>query len=240
MRRERRDRDFLDHGDLVSIEREWIRRRSQWFGENARVTSQVHEEEDSSTSVRPIPASADAINNLRRRIIRIEDKGEEIECTICQEGVEIGTILAQMPCQHEYHDICIRQWLALNGTCPICRFTLCTSHLTPDPNLWGRTPLPNTYRSQYASREQEYPDQELQTGVYRIAHTSSTNSLTAPFTSRIGLASIPVLTPIPTPASLRSMARGHSTESATWYHDASLFTTNISRCESRNSMDELD
>lgn len=30
----------------------------------------------------------------------------------------------QLPCLHIYHEPCIRPWLELHGTCPICRQNL--------------------------------------------------------------------------------------------------------------------
>lgn len=34
------------------------------------------------------------------------------------------SIFRQLPCQHIYHENCIRPWLELHGTCPICRQNL--------------------------------------------------------------------------------------------------------------------
>jgi hypothetical protein len=50
------------------------------------------------------------------------------DCAICQDefidpkDVSRKPVFARMlPCEHKYHDECIRPWLRRNGTCPICR-----------------------------------------------------------------------------------------------------------------------
>lgn len=41
-------------------------------------------------------------------------------CGICM--VEIGDeMIGLLPCDHEYHEPCIRRWLSTKSTCPLCR-----------------------------------------------------------------------------------------------------------------------
>jgi len=40
-------------------------------------------------------------------------------CAICLSEVEIGEVVAQLPCNHCFHEACIRNWLATGGMCPM-------------------------------------------------------------------------------------------------------------------------
>ncbi|KAF0743248.1 hypothetical protein AaE_008561 [Aphanomyces astaci] len=43
------------------------------------------------------------------------------ECVICQVDIGIGVHVVQMPCQHIFHPDCLKQWLDIRNSCPICR-----------------------------------------------------------------------------------------------------------------------
>jgi len=45
---------------------------------------------------------------------------EEEQCVICRVEFESGENLKLLPCQHHYHEGCIRQWLLINKQCPMC------------------------------------------------------------------------------------------------------------------------
>ncbi|KAK4377248.1 hypothetical protein RND71_003544 [Anisodus tanguticus] len=44
-------------------------------------------------------------------------------CCICQEEYTAGDIMGTLDCGHEFHTNCIKQWLELKNTCPICKMT---------------------------------------------------------------------------------------------------------------------
>ena len=46
---------------------------------------------------------------------------DDESCCICSDNYEQATLVAQLPCDHYYHHTCIKKWLAINNTCPICR-----------------------------------------------------------------------------------------------------------------------
>lgn len=43
------------------------------------------------------------------------------ECPICQEEFEPGDDIVQLTCHHIFHKDCIKKWLKINKTCPICK-----------------------------------------------------------------------------------------------------------------------
>ena len=40
-------------------------------------------------------------------------------CTICMEDKNV--VWTCLPCKHWFHTHCIKQWIAKNPTCPLCR-----------------------------------------------------------------------------------------------------------------------
>lgn len=52
------------------------------------------------------------------------------QCSVCWEDFLLKEDVRQLPCTHIYHDPCIRPWLELHGTCPICRQNLGSSDNT--------------------------------------------------------------------------------------------------------------
>lgn len=53
-----------------------------------------------------------------------EQVNSKLQCSVCWEDFVLKENVRQLPCQHVYHEICIRPWLELHGTCPICRQNL--------------------------------------------------------------------------------------------------------------------
>ncbi|GLJ24367.1 hypothetical protein SUGI_0465210 [Cryptomeria japonica] len=71
----------------------------------------------------PPPATRSVVDNLERE--RIEENREFL-CCICQAILLVGEIIMRMPCNHEYHEGCILQWLETSNSCPACKYELPT------------------------------------------------------------------------------------------------------------------
>lgn len=48
----------------------------------------------------------------------------KLQCSVCWEDFLFKEMVHQLPCLHVYHETCIKPWLELHGTCPICRQNL--------------------------------------------------------------------------------------------------------------------
>ncbi|KAK8522896.1 hypothetical protein V6N13_115844 [Hibiscus sabdariffa] len=51
-------------------------------------------------------------------------ESEDGECVVCLEEWKPGEAVKEMPCKHKFHDGCIEMWLAIHGTCPVCRYKM--------------------------------------------------------------------------------------------------------------------
>jgi len=67
----------------------------------------------------PPPASDNAISNLKNTKFHSDHLSKE--CTICQDEYKNEETLLEMPCEHDFHEECLVNWLKLHNTCPICR-----------------------------------------------------------------------------------------------------------------------
>ncbi|GAB5591462.1 hypothetical protein Unana1_06362 [Umbelopsis nana] len=75
----------------------------------------------------PPPASEEAIASLKSRKTAIKDIDNNQDCSVCKEDFVISEDVLTLPCEHFFHRECIKQWLLVNGTCPICRYSLADS-----------------------------------------------------------------------------------------------------------------
>lgn len=86
-----------------------------------RVISQLIDQNNNGSA--PAPASNTAIQSLPKKRIDREMLGSDgkAECSICMDGVELGTEVTVLPCTHWFHFSCIEAWLSQNNSCPHCR-----------------------------------------------------------------------------------------------------------------------
>ena len=49
------------------------------------------------------------------------DNEDDVNCSICLDNFEIGSMICELKCKHYYHKECIDEWLNENNTCPNCR-----------------------------------------------------------------------------------------------------------------------
>jgi len=73
----------------------------------------------------PEPATPEMMAQLPANTV-LDEHCALSSCTICQDAVQKGDILSQLPCQHGFHRGCLLQWLQLHNSCPLCRASLQT------------------------------------------------------------------------------------------------------------------
>lgn len=78
--------------------------------------------EDDDIGAAP-PAATSAVDDLERETI---EGNRDFLCCICQSALLAGEKCVKMPCNHEYHEECILQWLETTNSCPACKFELPT------------------------------------------------------------------------------------------------------------------
>ncbi|KAJ8985453.1 hypothetical protein NQ317_017085 [Molorchus minor] len=85
-------------------------------------------------STGPPPLPKDVIDALPMVEVTVEQVTAKLQCSVCWEDFKLEESVRQLPCLHIYHEICIRPWLELHGTCPICRQNLLTNERNSDSN----------------------------------------------------------------------------------------------------------
>ncbi|XP_050294124.1 E3 ubiquitin-protein ligase Iruka isoform X2 [Anthonomus grandis grandis] len=75
-------------------------------------------------STGPPPLSKAVIDAIQVVEVSQEQVSQNMQCSVCWEHFSFKEQVRQLPCFHIYHELCIRPWLELHGTCPICRQNL--------------------------------------------------------------------------------------------------------------------
>lgn len=100
----------------------------------ARIVSQLMEQHQGNA---PPPASAERINNLPKEIVSQKELDEETECVVCQDNFKPQEEVVKLPCEHIYHEECVKRWLESHDACPICR-----TPITPESERQNRPNRP--------------------------------------------------------------------------------------------------
>ena len=69
-------------------------------------------------------ASAVSVEALRYRKPRDDEVG--MKCSICFDCYATDEVVVAMPCSasHVFHERCVKEWLARDDSCPLCRSSL--------------------------------------------------------------------------------------------------------------------
>ncbi|KAK9477897.1 hypothetical protein V1514DRAFT_332798 [Lipomyces japonicus] len=81
---------------------------------------------------RPAPADETAIASLPSRILSESEVGGE--CAICKDDYAEKETVTVLPCAHLFHPPCIKHWLSISDSCPICRHPLNENNKTSVEN----------------------------------------------------------------------------------------------------------
>ncbi|KAL9553055.1 hypothetical protein PS6_004153 [Mucor atramentarius] len=82
----------------------------------------------------PPPAPEQVIESLQKRPLTDKEKSQETDCAVCKDQFESHELVIELPCEHIFHDECIKPWLKLNSTCPVCRHSVLPDQQEQDNN----------------------------------------------------------------------------------------------------------
>ncbi|KAJ2963479.1 hypothetical protein NQZ79_g1560 [Umbelopsis isabellina] len=82
--------------------------------------------EQANSDHAPAPATDEMIDALEKKTLDESDIEKYSHCAICTDDFVKDDEVVTLPCEHPYHKDCITPWLKVNGTCPVCRYSLIT------------------------------------------------------------------------------------------------------------------
>ncbi|KAI9032508.1 hypothetical protein CLU79DRAFT_841833 [Phycomyces nitens] len=118
------------------------------------IISQLMEQTVGRTA--PPPAPDEIIEALVDRVLTQAEQDLQVDCAVCKEEFEIIERVVELPCAHIFHNECIKPWLKMNGTCPVCRHSVVPetagarddSQSTNPPESSDQTPNPGAGNNQ--------------------------------------------------------------------------------------------
>lgn len=70
------------------------------------------------------PTQWEVAKDSSMKQLLISKNSDEV-CTICLDSFKKKDCIQQLiPCKHQFHETCLRNWLAYSATCPVCRKTI--------------------------------------------------------------------------------------------------------------------
>ncbi|XP_068701697.1 RING finger protein 150-like [Montipora foliosa] len=77
------------------------------------------------TEKRLTSAAKKAIAKLPTRTVSKKTEEDESDnCAVCLDGYKASDAIRILPCQHEFHKLCIDPWLIEHRTCPMCKLNI--------------------------------------------------------------------------------------------------------------------
>ncbi|XP_019453130.1 PREDICTED: uncharacterized protein LOC109354829 isoform X1 [Lupinus angustifolius] len=95
------------------------------------VLDEIHRQPGSlSLSMASLPAPESIVDSFplksHKKVDAADDGNDTEQCYICLAEYEEGDQIRVLPCNHEYHMICVDKWLKeIHGVCPLCRGNVC-------------------------------------------------------------------------------------------------------------------
>ena len=68
-----------------------------------------------------VGSTSEQIGSDGKQIAAAKEESIGEECPICTEDILLRDLAKLDPCNHEFHQECINQWLEDHSTCPNCR-----------------------------------------------------------------------------------------------------------------------
>lgn len=69
----------------------------------------------------PPPLTEVQIQNIPTVAIMEDQITNKLQCSICMEDFVLLENVKKLHCDHRFHETCIKPWLKMHATCPVCR-----------------------------------------------------------------------------------------------------------------------
>ncbi|XP_072938508.1 E3 ubiquitin-protein ligase Iruka-like isoform X2 [Epargyreus clarus] len=124
----------------------------------------------------PPPLPREPLAALPDEPVTEEQAAANTICSICWDNFVLGETVCRLECEHVFHSNCIRPWLRLHATCPICRRSLLPAGTPAAPSLAN---VAVTAAPFFASISGAVPDAAAATGASGPSSTATPNPLEA-------------------------------------------------------------
>ncbi|CAO3656735.1 unnamed protein product [Mucor hiemalis] len=162
------------------------------FSQNAldNIITQLMEQTSGASA--PPPAPEQVIESLPKRSLTDEEKNTETDCAVCKDQFEPQEIVIELPCEHIFHDDCIKPWLKLNGTCPVCRHSVIPEEQREGQGNNDNNNGGNSENNNSSNNNTQDNDQQRNTSQTNNNSNSNTTTHTATWISGNGNAQWPL------------------------------------------------
>ncbi|XP_068622604.1 E3 ubiquitin-protein ligase RNF115-like isoform X2 [Battus philenor] len=138
----------------------------------------------------PPPLPRDQVAALPSEMVSTEQAAANTTCSICWENFMEGESVSRLVCEHIFHSACIRPWLQLHATCPICRRSLLPASQPAAPlsgtaSQTGSTApsLPRVLLRRIPRRQVSGPQTQTWDSLANTSSSSSSTSTTSSVTA---------------------------------------------------------
>jgi len=70
------------------------------------------------------PAPKEAVDSQKSLKINQEHVDNKEECAICKDEYQLDEEVMQLGCKHLFHPECVKRWLGMSSSCPVCRWEI--------------------------------------------------------------------------------------------------------------------
>jgi hypothetical protein len=89
---------------------------------------------DSSVSEVTVPMTPDSSHDSHHEGCCISLEEDEVVCTICIGEIVEGDKIGALPCEHQFHVGCLKEWLRRKNVCPLCQGPIANVKEDPSDN----------------------------------------------------------------------------------------------------------
>uniref|UniRef100_A0A1A9VZI9 RING-type domain-containing protein n=1 Tax=Glossina brevipalpis TaxID=37001 RepID=A0A1A9VZI9_9MUSC len=81
-----------------------------------------------NTESTPVSSNAIISTEIFDTLTRETTNDDDTSCSVCLNEFQVPATVCELSCKHIFHQECIRKWLELKRTCPLCRKPFVSNH----------------------------------------------------------------------------------------------------------------